>query len=30
MLIASADDGQDVGLPEADEERIAGSLEADR
>ena len=30
MLIASADDGQDVGLPEADEERIARSLESDR
>ncbi|MGY2127071.1 monovalent cation/H+ antiporter complex subunit F [Blastococcus sp. SYSU DS0617] len=30
MLIRSTGDGQDVGLPEAAEERIARSLEADR
>jgi multicomponent Na+:H+ antiporter subunit F len=30
MLMRSAGDGQDVGLPEADEERIARSLEAER
>ena len=30
MLISSTGDGQDVGLPEAAEERIARSMEADR
>jgi len=30
MLLVSAGDGQDVGLPEAGEERIARSLEAER
>ena len=30
MLVSSTGDGQDVGLPEAAEERIARSMEADR
>lgn len=30
MLLRSAGDGQDIGLPEAAEERAARSLEADR
>jgi multicomponent Na+:H+ antiporter subunit F len=30
MLTSSTGDGQDVGLPEADEERVARSLDVDR